>query len=293
MGDIEQLNIYVPNPDSSEFARAVAAVFAASGTQVDIRSDSKQAWKKSAREAAHCVFESRRANHPRAIQAIPLLGGHWAFEAAPDPSDWDIAQAVFNPHDIGESAAEQSFAVAQQAYIERFEFPYAFDDFVLILLDGDLGKALPHRPMSSFNLIKQVLKNEPERQVLIRMIGQAPNANQQARLDGFDLEDRISFTTAGLDRLLQACCYVVCQDTPLSLRAALHEKPVLHMGECGLHHIARNPEIDGRIQKSFNRMHRDRPDYARYIHWVLEHGLDINAPDFGATLQRRLGDLGW
>lgn len=271
-------------------------MFQSLGLNVEFRNDSKNAWRKSSEENAYSVFQDRSAFHKNAIQAIPVLGeDYWVLEKEPIPAEMDIAKAVFDAELVKEGTSDRLFDKLSNKFIEPFEHEYAIEDFVLIILDEYLGKDDVLRPYSSFQMINHVLKQEPERQVIIwQTPEQALSENAQARLDKFDHEDAVSFSAASLDRLLCACSFVVSQNSLASVQAMLHEKPAITYGDFPFHHICRNPQRDQRFQKSFNRMHRDKPEYARYLCWLLEdQSLCVNDKNIEQKISVRIQDLGW
>ena len=293
---VDTVHIYYKGESPNVFLNHVSNLFKSLGISVEFRKDNKQAWRQSIDEDAYSVFQDRGAFHRKAVQAISVLDDtYWVLEQAALPKEMDIANKQFDPDAIKEGSSERFFEEVKQKNIKPYEHEYAIEDFVLVVLDDHLGKEEGLRPYSSFQMIKQVLKREPEREVILWQDPNYPlSDNAHVRLMEFDHEPQVSISSAQIDRLLAACSFVVSQNSLVSIQAMLHQKFSLTFGDFPFHHICRNPERDERVQKSFNRMHRDQPVFERYLYWLLkEQAISTDDKDIEQRLTSRFQEIGW
>lgn len=293
---IDTVHIYFKGESPNLFFQQIHDALEGIDFKVELRKDKKQAWLKSEHENAYSIFQNRTAFHAKAVQAISVLDEkYWVLESEQFPKDMDVACFEYDSGLVHERKSEKFFENIKQQYIEPFEHDYPLEDFVLVVLDDNLGKEDGLRPYSSFQMIKQVLKQEPERQIVIwNEADHLLSENARQRLKKFDNEARILFSTGQLDRLLSSCSYLVSQDSVLSIKAMLHQKSAITFGDFAFHHICRNPERDQRMQKSFNRMDRDRPLFERYIYWLLnDYALCCGDKDIGDKILTRFQGFGW
>ena len=72
----------------------------------------------------------------------------------------------------------------------------------------------------------------------------------------------------------------------------LLNNPALLFGQIDFHHIAGSVHRDG-LDKAFEKIERQSPDYARYLFWFFqEQALNVWRPDFPDRLNSRLADHG-
>lgn len=167
---------------------------------------------------------------------------------------------------MGEGSADGFFNALQSRTLEAFEYPFGMDDFVLVALGPDEHVVDAVRPYSNAEMVKQAMDHEPHRQIIVTAV----DGLDVSALEVYRGRGRISISSAPIDRLLDACAFVVTQDSQVGLRALLHRKHGIQMAACGFHHLLRNPFRDGRIKKSFNRVHRDAPAFEGYVRWLFE-----------------------
>jgi hypothetical protein len=159
------------------------------------------------------------------------------------------------------------------------------DDFVLVAMGPDEGIVDGVRPYSNADMVKQAMDHESHRQIIVT----AADGLDPTALEAYRGRGRISISGAPIDRLLDACAFVVTQDSQVGLRALLHRKHGIQMAACGFHHLLRNPVRDQRIKKSFNRVHRDAPAFEKYVQWLFE----VQAIDDVNAVSDRIKGLGW
>jgi hypothetical protein len=276
---IETVNIYFKGDAPDLFLRGVGDALSAIGMHVAYLPDDVDAWAKSGDQDVYSIFQDRVATHARAASLTRLLGGdYWLFNGVSDDSHFD-------EDDISEGAADGFFNTMREQVLVPFEYPFGMEDFVLVALGPDEPVVDALRPYSNADIVKHAMDHEPHRQIIVNAV----DGLDVSALEVYRRRGRISISSAPIDRLLDACAFVVTQDSQVGLRALLHRKHGIQMAACGFHHLLRNPHRDGRIKKSFNRVHRDTPAFEGYVQWLFEVQAvrDVNA------VMGKIQTLGW
>jgi hypothetical protein len=276
---IETVNIYFKGGAPDVFLRGVGDALSAIGMRVAYLPDEVDAWMGSVDQDAYSIFQDRVATHARAASLTSLLDtDRWLLNGMEDGSSFD-------PAHVAEGAADGFFDALRLRTLEPFEYPFGMDDFVLVALGPDEPVVDGVRPYSNADIVKQAMDHEPHRQIIVTAV----DGLDVSALGVYRGRGRISISSAPIDRLLDACAFVVTQDSQVGLRALLHRKHGIQMAACGFHHLLRNPYRDGRIKKSFNRVHRDAPAFEGYVQWLFER---CAIGDVGAVIQK-VQALGW
>ena len=278
------MNIYFKGDAPAGFLRGVGDALSAIGMQVNYLPDDVDAWAGSADQDVYSIFQDRAVTHARAVSLTRLLDtDHWLFSGMDDDS-------VFDPAHVAEGSADAAFNALVACTIEDFEYPFGMDDFVLVALGPDEPVVDGVRPYTNADMVKQAMDHEPHRQIIVTTV----DGLDASVLEVYRGRGRISISSAPIDRLLDACAFVVSQDSQVGLRALLHRKHGIQMAACGFHHLLRNPHRDGRIKKSFNRVHRDAPAFEGYIQWLFEvRSIDARKKTAAQEVLLKIQELGW
>ena len=281
---IETVNIYFKGDAPAMFLRSIGDALSAVGMQVGYLPDDVNAWAVSDEHDTYSIFQDRVATHDRAASAVQLLDSdYWLLNGVNDDSDFDA-------DDLPEGAADGFFNAMCEQVLVQFDYPFGMEDFVLVALGPDASVVDGVRPYTNTDMVKLAMDHEPHRQIIVTAV----DGLDASALVVYRGRGRISISSAPIDRLLDACAFVVSQDSQVGLRALLHRKHGIQMAACGFHHLLRNPHRDGRIKKSFNRVHRDAPAFEGYIQWLFE-GRSIDARKKTASQEAllKIQNLGW
>jgi hypothetical protein len=278
------VNIYFKGDAPAPFLRSIGQSLSTIGMGVLFAPDDVAAWATSTDQPVFSIFQDRVAMHARAASITRLLDtDYWLFNGM-------IDESAFNAEDVPEGTADAFFDTLSLATLIDFEFPFAMEDFVLVALGPDEAVVDGVRPYNNAQMVKHAMDHEPHRQIILTAVD---GLDAQA-LEVYRGRGRISISAAPIDRLLDACAFVVTQDSQVGLRAMLHRKHGIQMAACGFHHVMRNPQRDQRIKKSFNRVHRDAPAFEKYVQWLFE-SVAIDAQKESATdeVMNKIQRLGW
>jgi hypothetical protein len=281
---IETVNIYFKGDAPVVFLRGVGDALSAIGMKVAFLPDDVDAWVGSADQEVYSIFQNRVATHARAASLTRLLDtDQWLFNGVDDDS-------VFDPAQVAEGMADAVFNALVVRTAESFEYPFGMDDFVLVALGPEEPVVDGVRPYTNADMVKQAMDHEPHRQIIVTAV----DGLDASALEVYRGRGRISISIAQIDRLLDACAFVVTQDSQVGLRALLHRKHGIQMAACGFHHLLRNPHRDQRIKKSFNRVHRDVPAFEGYIQWLFEtRSIDARKKTAPQEVLSKIQELGW
>jgi len=292
MSETQEFIVYSDQGQSDPFTKLLITNFREIGFDVSRKPNTWRQWRRAKELEQPCAFIGKPAPHQKALCAYRFLSSNnWIIDRASLATQTELGAAEFIPMD-DEGKGKKFLSNLKKRFYNEPEYAFALQDFVLVVLDDFLAK-VGARDTTAYKMIEDVLKFAPEHQLVIHADLENYSAHQRKRLDDFDLHDAVIFSNTPLDRLIPACAYVVTQDGGVSLQAALHEKPCVLYGDEIFHHISRSKIKDRRLKKSFNRMGRDRPNYAGYLKWVMDHTIDATAPDAASKLVARLQDLNW
>lgn len=220
---------------------------------------------------------------PRGTLAIcqSLLPDFWHIETTLVPSEMKLTDQEFDEDLVHEKRSAEFFLKWHKRFKDEFEFSYGVEDYILIALTKDLSAPNAPKAFDSFEMIDHVLTFEPTRPVVIRLPDDAKYTQEEfERLTAYDMHERVTFSKANIDRLLDGCAYVVTQDSPVGVKAFFHLKNVIQYAPSPYHHIAEKPYLEKRLIRSFNRANRARPNYSAYAYWLF-HGACIDASGTG------------
>lgn len=218
----------------------------------------------------------------------PADNGFWAVDRVGQVQS-RLSSAEFDPNSVDERKAMKFFRAIQKRLVVPFPHIYPLEDFVLVALTDSLEAPDADTP-DSIEMIQSTLEMEPERLVLIRIPDDVQySGDLRKQLFEFDFHEQVIFTRGDLDRLLDACAFVVTQDSPVAVQGLLHRKPAIQFARTDCHHIFRKTYEEKRLKKCFNRMMRDRPEYEKYVYWLFnEHMLDATDKQFAKKFRERL-----
>lgn len=244
----------------------------------------------------HSEFSDRLVIRPDELKAgetglVPgFLPGYWMITDSVAPMGFPIAQEKFKPASVKPGKAFRFFEKWRSRLIEPVKHEYAFDDYVLVALTDDISAPTDHLGVDSVEMIEDVLRLEPERPVVVRHAnGTKYSEVDQERLNKFELSDRLNFSRGHIDRLLGSCAYVVTQDSDVADQALLHRKSAIHYSHKTLHHLARKSFEEKRIQRCFNRVKLDRPEFEEYLYWAFsEFAVDATGAFGSANVYKAL-----
>lgn len=278
---IDAVKFYFKGDEPAQFQYNLGEALRDIGMEVQFFADSFECWKRAADDPVYSVFEGRVPLHANAANMVQLLDSdYWLLTGYED-------QSCFNPNAEPEGSASGFFDRMVDQTCIPFQYPFGLSDFVLVVLGADEPAVAPVRPFTNVEMVKLALEHEPHRQVVVY-------TEQDVDLSAFRNSGRVSVSRSSIDRLLDACAFVISQDSQIALRGFLHRKHCIQMAACGFHHLSRNPYRDQRIKKSFNRVHRDLPEFEKYIKWLFKTQA-VNAYDARGVekMMAKIQNLGW
>ncbi|WP_133117364.1 hypothetical protein [Paramylibacter kogurei] len=222
------------------------------------------------------------------------FGGFWLIDRCLPHGETTLSNTAFDHHSVDFETASKFYEMQCAEAIKPFNHPFGFDDFVLVVLGENLGLIDSGAAVDTTRIISDVLEMEPERQVVIHgATGSDLHHEKYATIRPFDLNDRVSFSNAAIDRLLDSCRYVVTQNQTVNLQAMFHGKHTVQYARSAFHHISRKVYEDERLRKTYNRARRDRPEFQKYIYWLChEHLTNENDPQILRAILDRCRTLG-
>ena len=285
-----EFTIYSNAGQSDPFVKIIHKNFRQMGYDVSRKPSNWAQWKKARAAKTACLFVNKPAPHADAFCAFPVLKtDRWFIEKSVSLGQGTMAEHEFESSAV-DGRLDAFLADLKSINSEPVDHVFAMQDFVLVLVDDGL-RNIPTRDVTAIRMIKDVQKFAPNHEIVVHLDLDMIGEKSAEKLRKLDRDGRMHFSSASLDRLLPACAFVVSQDGQENLRAALHQRPSLVFCDSYFHHLSRGPKKDGRLRKSFNRMERDRLNYAAYLKWVIGHSIDMTANDATEKTLARLQEL--
>ncbi|MEM8536273.1 MAG: hypothetical protein AAGF56_00275 [Pseudomonadota bacterium] len=219
----------------------------------------------------------------------------WHIEKQGTRWDWPVARAGFDPTAVDHRKSANFFRFWRKRLFDDAAIHARQDGFIFVPLQGQLSRRRSFQSCSPIDMIKTILHCDPNRQVMATL---HPNEtysaeDQRALEDLLVANDRLFVRLGDAPRFLQACDYVVTQNSGVGLLGYFFEKPLILFGRSDFHHIALNVQDIG-APAAFERVQSHRPDYAAYLHWFLqEQAINAGRPEAEIRIREVLQSHGW
>ena len=208
---------------------------------------------------------------------------------------WDVARDRFDPGSVNHAAANrfQSFWCKRLHDVE--DVTDTPDGFVYVPLQGKLTEHRSFQHMCPIQMLETVLRLEPKRDVVATL--HPKETYVQADHDALEklavAHPRLRLEAGSARDFLQACAYVVTQNSAVAFDGFLFDRPAILFAKIDFHHIAQSltrmtPE------EAFRRVLSERPDFAKYVHWFWQQkSINAGREDAGEKIRARFVHLDW
>ena len=226
---------------------------------------------KSASRNGYSLFQMEDPYFDRALSFRRVyLYPFWQIENTDKRWEWHTAKAAFNPDSVDASKA-QKFADAYRKQLFGKDITIRNDGYILIPLQGRLLYQRSFQSMSPIEMIKTTLNYCKDKPVIASLHpSETYTTEETAELDRITKQNsRFSYVTAGSEKLLTGCDFVVTQNSSVAFSGYFLHKPALLFGQIDFHHIAINL-WGGNAEYAFDQIKSTAPEYDKYLYWMLK-----------------------
>jgi len=278
------------------FIRKVETVLETAGYRVEFYRNTLSERLNSAGRRGYSMFHMDAPPHDRALTFRRVYHyPFWAIEPSNKRWEWRVARTEFPASNVSRNQADRFYRLWQNRLFGTAPQNTTRDGFVYVPLQGRLLDHRSFQTCSPLDMLSAVLAHDPDRQVIAALHPKEHYPTRElSALDRLQQQHaRLSVTTGDMELLLQACDYIVTQNSGAAFNGYFFAKPSVLFGQVDFHHIAANVADLG-VTQAIRQGPELTPDYAGYVHWFWQI-MSINAGRGEAENQIRdaLSRAGW
>lgn len=218
----------------------------------------------------------------------------WQIEATAERWHWDVARAVFQPEHASPDAA-RFYRFWQQRLYGDAALNSKREGYVYLPLQGRLDRKRSFQSCAPFEMIEHCLRYDKTRQIIATLHPKEDYSTlEMAHLEMLERKHpRLSIRTGEMVQHLNACDYIVTQNSSAAFAGYFFGKPALLFGEIDFHHIAVKADLR-RLDDSFAAVATHSPPYDKYIWWFWQdQSINAGRDDASDRIAARLRRFGW
>ena len=303
MGDRDTVTFYLHSKlrrqaenGNHNFISKIKEVLTAAGLDVAFDDDSQAARLRAmAREGRSIVLMEPPVNDRGLTMRKTYIYPFWHIERQAERWEWPVAKAVFDPNVVDPRKASNFYRFWRKRLFDDAPAEARRDGFVFVPLQGRLLEQRSFQHISPIEMLRAVLQHDTRRQVVVTLHPRETYsaAEQSALQTLLDDNNRLFLQTAGAERFLQTCDYVVTQNSSVGFSGLFFGKPVVLCAKADFHHIALNAGEIG-IGRALAEAPYHSPDYASYMHWFLQQqAINAGRPEARNKIRNVLRNHGW
>lgn len=292
------LTLYLPDwlrwrveHERHKFLVSLINVFEARGWRVELRGNDLADRLGSVARSGWALFYDDPPVSGRCLtMRQSYLEPFWRIEKSAKRWEFDVARAEFSIEEISPKRAQQFVSFWRKRL--NLPDPKPAQNYVYVPLQGRLLSHRSFQSMSPIKMVETLLEREPRQLVLTLHPRENYSDAEKQAIARIAEHPKVTRSDAPMSTLLAGCAYVATQNSAVVISGYLLNKPALLFGQIDFHHIAASVHRDG-LDKAFEKIERQSPDYARYLFWFFqEQALNVWRPDFPDRLNSRLADHG-
>lgn len=274
------------------FIAKMALVLESAGFQVEYREHDAADPGSDVYTLSHMrAPKSKRGLVFRRVYEYPF----WQIESTAERWDWDVAKATFDPAGVPGQDAAQFYAFWQKRQFQQAPQNTSRDSVVYVPLQGRLTEQRSFQSCTPLAMIGHCIAHEPNRQIIATIHpNERYSRTEIAALEALEARHKnLRIDVEGMIPLLQACDYVVTQNSSVAFAGYFFGKSALLFGKIDFHHIAVTADMND-LAHSFKAVREAEPDYARYLYWFWqEKCINAGRDDVYGKITARFQRFGW
>lgn len=285
MADQLILRFYLPKPlrasaeaGQHNFISKVVEVAQSQGFTTEFLDDSEKERRKASSRDGYALFHMHPPTHDRALSfRRAYYYPFWKIEDTNERWNYRVARTKFLADKQDPQRSETFAKRLRRRVFDVTDLGEVTKGLIYMPLQGKLLRHRSFQSCSPLEMIEQTLEAMPNHQVVATL---HPNeiyteAEFQALHDLEDRHDRFSIGDDPELSYLQACEYIVTQNSGAAFNGLLFHKPCLLFARIDFHHICA-PAYEIGTKTAFEMLQEIQPDYDRYLFWFLQK-MSINA----------------
>lgn len=281
---------------NQNFIGKVTEVLEAAGLTVAFDSDDQAARLRAMARPGRSLFLMQPPVNARGLVfRKTYLYPFWHIEKEAERWEWPVAKTAFDPGAVDPRKASNFYRFWRNRLFDQAPAEARRDGFVFVPLQGRLLEQRSFQYASPIAMLEAVLAHDTKRQIAVTLHpNESYTAAEEAALVALaDRHPRLFVLTAGTERYLQNCDYIVTQNSGVGFQGLFFGKPVVLFAKSDFHHIALNVAEMG-ADKAIAAAPTHAPDYASYMYWFLqEQAINAGRPEARNKIRNVLRGHGW
>ncbi len=278
------------------FANMLSQIFAARGYGMRVDGIGRaDRWRAKLDNNYH-MFDMAGAEGLRALNMRPsVLQPFWTVERPHSRYQGRMAHKVFDPATVGGGLVSPFFEEMQKLYLSPTEQDAELRDYVLVPLQGQLGKQRDWQYASVPEMVRTICAQDPARKIVLKPHPkEVYGPEDQAVIAQLSQLPNVQVLALPMQALIAQCAYIVTQNSTAVFEGILHRKPAILFAKSDFHHIFPTVKSAQDAPEAFARVEAKNMLFMKYLYWYLRmNAADIRRADAPAKIQEMLAEAGW
>jgi len=278
------------------FANILSHIFAARGYSYRVAGIGRaDLWRAKLDNNLH-IFDMAGAQGRRALNMRPsVLQPFWTVERPNSRYQGRMAHKLFDPSTVGGGLVTPFFEEMQKLYLSRNGTDVGLRDYVLVPLQGQLGKQRHWQYASARGMVETIRAQDPTRKIVLKPHPKETyTAEDKAVIAQLLQLSNVQVLELPIEALIANCAYIVTQNSTSVFEGILQRKPSILFAKSDFHHIFPSVKSADQAPEAFARVEARNMLFMKYLYWYLRmNAADIRRADAPAKTVEMLAEAGW
>lgn len=282
------------NGGGHRFFNRAKTAFESVGLEVRLREDTLLARHAAILDPAYALFDYQEPLTDFTLDVRrTAIGPFYRMEQSAARGEYRLVSRRFVPEDVPDQKANSFFKIWQRLLVKQGEM--LPKGAVLVVLQGKLLRHRSQQSMSPVDMIRTTIEHEPSRDIWLKLHPKETYSDGElAAIASLADHPRVSVFDGDLDAALQACDYIVTQNSAVLLRGLFYRCPAVVFGDCEYHHPFQSVRLGVPVAEAFSRVMADPPDFAKYAYWYLQLNCINTSREWAEdTILSQCREFGW
>ncbi|HIP23171.1 MAG TPA: hypothetical protein EYG79_06210 [Rhodobacteraceae bacterium] len=278
------------------FANMISQIFTTRGYGLRVAGIGRaDLWRAKLDNNLH-IFDMAGAQGRRALNMRPsVLQPFWAVERPNSRYQGRMAHKVFDPSTVGGGLVTPFFEEMQKLYLNPQGPDIALRDYVLVPLQGQLGKQRPWQYASARGMVETIRAQDPTRKIVLKPHPKETySAADNVVIAQLKQLPNVQLLELPIEALIANCAYIVTQNSTAVFEGILQRKPSILFAKSDFHHIFPTVKSAAEAPEAFARVEAKNMLFMKYLYWYLRmNAADIRQANAPAKTLEMLAEAGW
>ena len=219
----------------------------------------------------------------------------WQIERSEKRWQWDVARDDFDSQAVDARAATKFYRFWQTRLFGEAAKNPTQNGIVYVPLQGRLTQHRSFQTCAPLTMLEHVAAHAPDRRIVATL--HPKETYSEAELSALEALatrlPRLEIALGDMEQWLQACAYVVTQNSSAAFAGLFFGKPSILFARIDFHHVMANVDALG-VEGAFRAIDGLAPDYAGYVWWFLQQrSINAGRPEAKQIIRARLLHHGW